>query len=96
MTSRKSSGSMLVESAVEPTRSANTTVTWRRSASLRGLNSDLSASWDAVEAVPASSAIVGDCSGRLPSLPERPPPRPSLRLGPNRAHGTKPSAAKSR
>src|SRR5215475_3686847 len=32
MTSRRSSGSMAVESAVEPTRSANITVTWRRSA----------------------------------------------------------------
>src|SRR5215469_13470947 len=38
MTSRKSSGSMPVESAVEPTRSANITVTWRRSASSRGLD----------------------------------------------------------
>ena len=32
MTSRKSSGSMRAESAVEPTRSENITVTWRRSA----------------------------------------------------------------
>ena len=40
MISRRSSGSMRAESAVEPTRSANITVTWRRSASSRGLNSD--------------------------------------------------------
>ena len=33
MTSRRSSGSMRAESAVEPTRSQNITVTWRRSAS---------------------------------------------------------------
>ena len=32
MTSRKSSGSMRADSAVEPTRSENITVTWRRSA----------------------------------------------------------------
>src|SRR5260370_42711920 len=32
MTSRRSSGSMCTESVVEPTRSANITVTWRRSA----------------------------------------------------------------
>src|SRR5262249_31268984 len=32
MTSRRSSGSMLADSAVEPTRSENITVTWRRSA----------------------------------------------------------------
>src|SRR6516164_8477071 len=37
MTSRKSSGSIPVESAVEPTRSQNITVSWRRSAvSVRG------------------------------------------------------------
>src|SRR5262249_24860051 len=32
MTSRRSSGSMRADSAVEPTRSENITVTWRRSA----------------------------------------------------------------
>ena len=32
MTSRRSSGSSLVESAVEPTKSQNITVSWRRSA----------------------------------------------------------------
>ena len=31
MTSRRSSGSIRAESAVEPTRSENITVTWRRS-----------------------------------------------------------------
>src|SRR4029077_13106000 len=39
MTSRRSSGSMRAESAVEPTKSENITVTWRRSAS-RGLSAD--------------------------------------------------------
>src|SRR5262245_43051324 len=39
---------------------------------------------------------VGDRRRLLQSIPEPPPPRPSLRLGPTRAHGTKPSAAKSR
>ena len=36
MTSRKSSGSMRVESAVDPTKSENITVTWRRSARSSG------------------------------------------------------------
>ena len=36
MTSRRSSGSMRAESAVEPTRSENITVTWRRSARSSG------------------------------------------------------------
>src|SRR5580704_13072597 len=36
MTSRKSSGSMRAESAVDPTRSENITVTWRRSARSSG------------------------------------------------------------
>ena len=36
MTSRKSSGSMRADSAVEPTRSENITVTWRRSARSSG------------------------------------------------------------
>ena len=38
MTSRKSSGSMRAESAVEPTRSENITVTWRRSAEAAGVS----------------------------------------------------------
>ena len=36
MTSRRSSGSIRADSAVEPTRSENITVTWRRSAVSRG------------------------------------------------------------
>jgi hypothetical protein len=36
MTSRRSSGSMRAESAVEPTKSENITVTWRRSARSSG------------------------------------------------------------
>ena len=36
MTSRRSSGSMRADSAVEPTKSENITVTWRRSAVSRG------------------------------------------------------------
>ena len=36
MTSRRSSGSMRAESAVEPTKSENITVTWRRSAASCG------------------------------------------------------------
>ena len=36
MTSRRSSGSIRADSAVEPTNSENTTVTWRRSAASCG------------------------------------------------------------
>ena len=39
MTSRRSSGSIRAESAVEPTRSENITVTWRRSAVSWGFGS---------------------------------------------------------
>src|SRR5215510_9720474 len=66
MTSRKSSGSMPVESAVEPTRSANITVTWRRSASSHGLDSDSGAGWGVVEAAPASLAIARSNLRRSP------------------------------
>src|SRR5215831_15951560 len=66
MISRKSSGSMPVESAVEPTRSTNITVTWRRSAWSRGLDSDPGASWGVVEASPASSAIARSNLRRSP------------------------------
>ena len=49
MTSRRSSGSMRAESAVEPTRSENITVTWRRSARSSG------GALGAVDAVAAST-----------------------------------------
>ena len=39
MTSRRSSGSMRADSAVEPTKSENITVTWRRSAVSWGFGS---------------------------------------------------------
>src|SRR6516162_3249023 len=66
MTSRKSSGSIPVESAVEPTRSANITVTWRRSASSRGLDSDPGASGGAAEAAAPSWAIARSNLRRSP------------------------------
>jgi SAM (Sterile alpha motif) domain-containing protein len=43
--------------------------------------------------------VLGDrrrCSGRLPNLPNPPPPSHSYRVLPRQAHETKPSAAKSR
>lgn len=40
--------------------------------------------------------IAGNCSGRLPSLPKPPAPRPSLRLAQIRPTGRSRSAAKSR
>ena len=65
MTSRKSSGSMRAESAVEPTRSENITVTWRRSA----------ASWDAGSAAVAHGrrrgrAKFADRAQQLPAITE--------------------------
>ena len=54
MTSRRSSGSMRAESAVEPTRSENITVTWRRSARSSG--------W----ALGALDAVVASTEGALP------------------------------
>ena len=66
MISRRSSGSMRAESAVEPTKSANITVTWRRSASCRGLNSGPGTSWGAAEAAPASSPIARSNLRRSP------------------------------
>src|ERR1700682_545874 len=60
MTSRKSSGSSRVESAVEPTRSQNITVIWRRSAEVgmrAGAGGDGAAAAAAlVAAAPASLA----------------------------------------
>src|SRR4249919_1384060 len=55
MISRKSSGSMRAESAVEPTRSLNMTVTWRRSAN----------SW-AFRSIPAAgSRVAGGSAGKF-------------------------------
>jgi hypothetical protein len=64
MTSRKSSGSMRAESAVEPTRSENITVTWRRSAlSLAALSVARGASDSGVGALAGArrAAIVRRC-----------------------------------
>ena len=54
MTSRRSSGSMRAESAVEPTRSENITVTWRRSARSSG------------EALGALDVVAASTEGALP------------------------------
>ena len=56
MTSRKSSGSKRAESAVEPTRSQNITVTCRRSATSRGFGSVVVVGPAGAGAAPASSA----------------------------------------
>ena len=71
MTSRRSSGSIETESAVEPTRSANITVTWRRSASSRGFDSGVPVSWGVAEVVRASSAIARNILRRSPSRTPR-------------------------
>ena len=54
MTSRRSSGSMRAESAVEPTKSENITVTWRRSARSSG------------GALGALDVVVASTDGALP------------------------------
>ena len=54
MTSRRSSGSMRAESAVEPTKSENITVTWRRSARSSG------------EALGALDVVAASAEGALP------------------------------
>ena len=48
---------MRAESAVEPTRSENITVTWRRSAVSRGFNSAAVTGFGALGDAPASSAM---------------------------------------
>ena len=66
MTSRKSSGSMRAESAVEPTRSKNITVTWRRSA-VSWVFGSVNAGCGDVGAAPASSTIAANIFRRCPS-----------------------------
>src|SRR4029077_16554705 len=73
MTSRRSSGSMRRDSAVEPTRSENITVTWRRSAWssawARGLLAVVFASTDGVlpRALPGRVAIASSSLSRCPT-----------------------------
>src|SRR4029077_22064 len=64
-TSRRSSGSRRAESAVEPTRSENMTVTWRRSAVSWGFGAAKTGSW-ADGAVPPSSRIARRILRRSP------------------------------
>ena len=65
MTSRKSSGSMRADSAVEPTKSENMTVTWRRSPVSCGFGSGCVGWGDGT--APASSAIAANIFRRCPS-----------------------------
>ena len=67
MTSRKSSGSIRAESAVEPTRSENITVTWRRSA-MFGVFGSINAGCGDTGTALASSAIA---SQQLLAMAER-------------------------
>src|SRR6516165_9254905 len=91
MTSRRSSGSMRTESVVEPTRSANITVTWRRSAVSWVFGSDTAtgieegASGAAVRAAIASSSFLRWPSDATPmslrsSFVSRPSSSPSMSL----------------
>jgi hypothetical protein len=75
MTSRRSSGSRRVESAVEPTRSENITVTWRRSAvSLGALSVAREASDGGIGAL-ASARKAAMASSSLRRSPTNPTPR---------------------
>jgi hypothetical protein len=68
MIPRKSSGSSLADSAVDPTRSQNMIVSWRLSAKSCGFGS--------VAAL--GSGVVGRASSAIAaSTPRRPPPRKS-------------------
>ena len=66
MTSRRSSGSMRAESEVEPTRSENITVTWRRSA-LSWAFGSIDAGCGDVGTAPISSAIARNIFRRCPT-----------------------------
>ena len=59
MTSRRSSGSMRADSAVEPTKSENITVIWRRSARSAG------------ETLGAVDVVAASAEGTLPPLSAR-------------------------
>src|SRR4029077_2310888 len=67
MISRRSSGSMRAESAVDPTRSENMTVTWRRSAVSCVFGSERGAGSGVAGAAPQ----VGDGSEHFSSMPEQ-------------------------
>src|SRR3984885_12558677 len=62
MTSRRSSGSRRVESAVEPTRSQNITVSWRRSAAAPARAGAAGASAAAAAAGAASPSATPHCA----------------------------------
>src|SRR5262249_38554108 len=57
MSSRRSSGSNRVESGVEPTRSQNITVSWRRSASLEAAAVTAEVGSEALRVAMASSSL---------------------------------------
>src|SRR6516164_5614072 len=68
MTSRRSSGSMRADSAVEPTRSENITVTWRRSAASLGATATVAGAGAAVFASERRSAIASRNTRRSPTV----------------------------
>src|SRR5215472_3256648 len=75
MTSRRSSGSMRADSAVEPTKSENITVTWRRSARSSGemlvvLEEDGTSALDTLTLASARKAAIYSVQ-KLAPVPER-------------------------
>ena len=79
MTSRRSSGSIRAESAVEPTRSQNITVTWRRSPVASGLRCDRRSGdrerrhWGNGRRCGCRPVEFGDLTQQLASMTERHP-----------------------
>ena len=70
MTSRRSSGSMRADSAVEPTKSENITVTWRRSALSWRLSRSLARPCGLM-CLAGSATEFCDCAQKFPPVAER-------------------------
>ena len=71
MTSRRSSGSIRAESAVEPTRSENITVTWRRSAVSTGCDVAGGAAATKARGRSFQRPEVGNGAKQFAAMPER-------------------------
>ena len=67
MTSRRSSGSIRADRAVEPTKSENITVTWRRSAVSRGdASCSGSGGGEHVHVNDGGQAVIGNVKSQIP------------------------------
>src|SRR5262252_8717575 len=68
MSSRRSSGSNRVESGVEPTRSQNITVSWRRSASLEAGAVTAEVGAERSDGVQQLAPVADRCNANLPEI----------------------------